>query len=83
LSGNEKLRPRHGGTHLYFQHIGNSHGDLSVQGQFTEQVPVQPGLGNEGVGKQKAGNRITGPCSSPNKQNSTALAMWLWVKSQE
>ena len=35
-----------------------SHADLRVHGQATEQVPGQPSLDSEGVGKQKGGNRI-------------------------
>jgi hypothetical protein len=35
-----------------------SHADLWVQGQSTEQFPGWPSLGNEGVGKQKAGNNV-------------------------
>jgi hypothetical protein len=33
---------------------------LSSRSGTTEQVPRQPSLGSEGVGKQKAGNRIRG-----------------------
>jgi hypothetical protein len=31
-----------------------------VQGKSTEQIPGKPSLGSEGVGKQKAHNRIRG-----------------------
>jgi hypothetical protein len=60
--------------------------DLWVQGQSTEQVPGQPSLGSEGVGKQKAGDNIIKQdfiiktCSSSSKQQDlAALAMWLWL----
>ena len=33
-----------------------SHADLRVQGPSTKQIPEQPSLGSEGVGKQKAGD---------------------------
>lgn len=34
-----------------------SHADSGVQG-FTEQVPEQSSLGNEGVGQQKASDNV-------------------------
>jgi hypothetical protein len=43
-----------------FNLIRQSYVDVSVQSQSTEQVPGQPSLGSERVGKQKADNRIRG-----------------------
>jgi hypothetical protein len=47
-----------------------SHADLWVQGQSTEQVPGQPSLDSEWVGKQKAGDNVIeqgDPLSQPQQ----------------
>jgi hypothetical protein len=51
-----------------------SHADLLVQGQSREQVPGQPSLGSEGIGKQKVSNRIRSrACSNLRKQQNFAI----------
>ena len=51
-----------------------NHADLWVQGQSTEQVPGQPSLGSEGVGKQKAGDDVIEQGSMYQLQQAAELA---------
>ena len=40
--------------HLLSQCLGDKHADLWVQSQSMEQVPGQPGLDSEGIGKTES-----------------------------